>query len=258
MRILGVIPARYDSSRLPGKPLADIAGISMIERVYRRARLADCLERVIVATDDQRVYAAVSKFGGEVMMTQNDHVSGTMRITEVARKMPGFEAYLNIQGDEPFISKGQISLACAPLIEAFSANISRIQPAFVSTLISRCHDLSLYENPATIKAVVDLKGKALYFSRSPIPYIREVSTRENWLREHGFWKHIGIYGYSAAALEQIKDFPQGILEKTEALEQLNWLENGLEIFTRITEENSISIDTPEDLERAREYALKHD
>ncbi|MCB9232860.1 MAG: 3-deoxy-manno-octulosonate cytidylyltransferase [Bacteroidia bacterium] len=250
MRILGVIPARYASSRLPGKPLADIGGKPLIERVYTQASQADSLTDLTVATDDERIYQAVKAFGGKVTMTRQDHMNGTSRLIEVAENLPPFDAYINIQGDEPFISPRQIDEVCQPLIQN--------QGVFVSTLIKRISNFNELNEPSIIKVVIGRNQRALYFSRSSIPFVREKENFEHWAASHGFFKHIGIYGFTASALEIIRTLEPSALELAESLEQLRWMENGIEILTGETREEAFSVDTPHDLEAARKHILKHE
>lgn len=248
--IKGIIPARFASTRLPGKPLKDIGGKSMIQRVYEQACKSPSLESVIVATDDQRIFDHVTEFGGEVMMTAATHPSGTDRVIEVAAAFPGYQAYLNIQGDEPFITPEQIDLACKPLLQD--------EGLFVSTLIIPTSSKSALENPSIIKVVIAKDGEALYFSRAPIPFIRNPEEFEQWIQTHSFYKHIGIYGYTAKALERIAQLPPSALEIAEKLEQLRWMEDGIPVRTEVTNEESFSIDTPADLEKARKVVSTKD
>jgi 3-deoxy-manno-octulosonate cytidylyltransferase (CMP-KDO synthetase) len=241
MKILGVIPARYASTRFPGKPLVEIQGKTMVQRVYLQSCKASGLADVLVATDDDRIFNHVRDFGGKVEMTSSAHPSGTDRILEVASRMPHYDAYINIQGDEPYIDPQQINQVC----EILRAR----QGAFVATLVKRLKDLDQLQNPNTIKAVFALDGRAIYFSRSPIPFLREATMLEDWQAERGYFKHIGIYGYSKEGLETIRTMQRGTLEKAESLEQLRWMEHGMPIYVAETEVESQSIDTPEDLAR---------
>ena len=245
--VLGVIPARYASTRFPGKPLADIHGKSMIQRVVEQCLKAQRLHKVVVATDDQRIYDHVIEFGGEVMMTREDHPSGTDRLIEVAEQFSGFSHYVNIQGDEPFIDPSQID----QLVELI---INDPQKG-VGTLIQPITDPERIFDPNSVKVVTDTEGYALYFSRSPIPFIRKEADREKWWGHHAFYKHIGIYGFSTEAIQKIKTMSPASLETAESLEQLRWLTHGLRIKTAITELHSPAVDTPEDLERIlKKYA----
>jgi 3-deoxy-manno-octulosonate cytidylyltransferase (CMP-KDO synthetase) len=241
MKILGVIPARYASTRFPGKPLAMIHGKSMIQRVYEQATAAKKLASVLVATDDQRIFDHVRAFGGAVMMTSGAHPTGTDRILEVASQKHAFDAYINIQGDEPYISPRQID-AVATLLE-------NGPEAFVATLVKKLDSTAELDNPNLIKVTFARDGRALYFSRSPIPYLRDPSDLDRFQEEYGFHKHIGIYGYTALALIAIREMPRGHLEQAESLEQLRWLENGLPIFVATTLIETQAVDTPDDLNR---------
>ena len=240
MKILGIIPARYASSRFPGKPLIDINGKTMIQRVYEQATQADKLARVIVATDDERIFDHVSQFG-EVIMTSDKHPSGTDRCNEVLAKMDEqYDAVINIQGDEPFIQPEQIEL----LAELFEEEYTQI-----GTLYKNLSDTDKLFNPSIIKVVINMYDEALYFSRSPIPHFRSVEEHK-WVIQHQYYQHIGIYGYRADVLEEIAQLPPSQLEMAESLEQLRWMENGYIISVAKTEMESLSIDTPADLERA--------
>jgi 3-deoxy-manno-octulosonate cytidylyltransferase (CMP-KDO synthetase) len=243
MKIIGVIPARFASTRFPGKPLADIGGMTMIQRVYNQAVKATQLAEVWVATDDERIANEVESFGGNCMLTRNDHLTGTDRIIEVMSKMPDADAFVNIQGDEPFIDPSQIDLVC----EIFADRIT----ACVGTLVKPTTDEADLTNANVVKVVTGADGRALYFSRSAIPHLRNEKDAEAWANERGYLKHVGIYAYSKAALQQIAQMKPGVLERAESLEQLRWLENGLPIFTKITELETVAVDTPADLERAR-------
>lgn len=233
MKILGIIPARFASTRFPGKPLVDIGGKTMIRRVYEQAIKASSLSDVIVATDDQRIYDEVVSFGGKAMMTSPYHLNGTERCAEVAHAL-GADAVINIQGDEPFIHPEQIDTL---------ASLFHVPGFQIGTLIKVCEDKTLIENPSIIKATVNKDLQALYFSRSVIPYLRNADAHPT------FYKHIGIYGYRADVLQEIVRLPPSPLELAESLEQLRWLENGYTISMAITTHESISIDIPEDLQR---------
>ncbi len=240
LKILALIPARYDSTRFPGKPLVDIGGKSMIQRVYEQSKKA--LDVVYVATDDERIFKAVEEFGGKAVMTAREHQSGTDRCKEALLKVEKtegieFNYVINVQGDEPFISPTQISL----LTETFDNGATEL-----STLIKKADDLSAVLNPNKPKVVINKNMEALLFSRSPIPYCRGVEESE-WMSKATFYNHIGMYGYRRDILLKITELPISYLEKTESLEQLRWLENGFTIKTAITDEEGISIDTPEDL-----------
>lgn len=239
MKVLGVIPARYASTRFPGKPLVDIQGKSMIRRVYEQAAKASGIDKVVVATDDERIAAEVKSFGGEFIMTGNQHQSGTDRCAEVVEKVPGFDVVVNIQGDEPFIDPAQIDL----LISCFTD--PQVQ---LATLIKEIHTPEELFNHNLPKVILNSKREAVYFSRQTIPYIRNAE-KENWLKAHQFYKHIGIYGYTVPVLLEITKLAPSSLEIAESLEQLRWVENGYSIQTRVTAIETIAIDTPEDLNK---------
>ena len=241
MKFVGIIPARYASTRFPGKPLADILGQPMIQRVYERA--SQVLDMVVVATDDQRIYDAVVQFGGRVVMTSENHKTGTDRCYEALTKLPEtYDVVINIQGDEPFIAIEQIEalkncfvsdqIQLATLVKPFDANTS----------------IDELENPNTPKVILSQTGEAICFSRSVIPYLRGVE-KSQWAAAHTYYKHIGIYAYRTDILAQITKMTQTPIEKAESLEQLRWLENGLHIHVAITHSDNHSIDTPEDLQR---------
>jgi 3-deoxy-manno-octulosonate cytidylyltransferase (CMP-KDO synthetase) len=236
--ILGIIPARFASTRFPGKPLVDIRGKSMIQRVYEQASQARCLDKVVVATDDERIFRHVLGFGGEVRMTDPAHRSGTDRCAELAQMLPEAEIVLNIQGDEPFIQPQQIDLLVDTLLE---------RPGFaIATLAKRIEEAEQLYNPNVVKVVFAPAQGALYFSRHPIPYLRGVPP-EGWLAQHDFFKHIGLYGFRREALRSVAALPPSPLEEAESLEQLRWLENGWRIAVARTEWETTGIDTPEDL-----------
>jgi len=233
---VAIIPARFQSTRLPGKALADIAGRPMIEHVYRRAAEASSVVRVIVATDDARIRSAVERFGGECVMTSASHQSGTDRLAEVAASLSE-DIIVNVQGDEPLLEPGMIDAAVAP----FAANPGLM----MSTLRKRITDPDELRNPNVTKLVVDRDGFALYFSRAPIPFTRPGQP------EAPAWRHIGMYVYRRACLLQLSRLPQTALERAEALEQLRALEHGIRIQAIETTCDTIGVDTPEDLERVR-------
>lgn len=239
MKVLGVIPARFASTRFPGKPLVDIQGKSMIRRVYEQAQKAKGLDKVVVATDDERIAEELKSFGGEYIMTGAEHQSGTDRCAEVARQLPGFDVLINIQGDEPFINPAQIDL----LVSCFTD--PEVQ---LATLIKQIHTQAELFNHNLPKVVLNARKEAVYFSRQTIPYLRNTE-KENWLQAHLFYKHIGIYGYTASVLQEITQLPPSSLEIAESLEQLRWVENGYAIQTRVTDIETIAIDTPEDLKK---------
>lgn len=244
MNIAGFIPARYASSRFPGKPLVEIRGKTMIQRVYGQVQKAAKLSKVYVLTDDQRIYDHVKAFGGEVLMTASHHRSGTDRILEAVQSI-ACDACINIQGDEPYISPHQI--------DQVATMLGQQRGAFVATLVRRMTDLRELDMSSVIKVVRKNNGEALYFSRSPVPFLREPEKNVHWIRDHGYFKHIGIYGYSADALRLIPSMQPGTLEIAESLEQLRWMENGIPVFTSVTTEETISIDTPEDIVRLEEW-----
>ncbi|MFI5221272.1 MAG: 3-deoxy-manno-octulosonate cytidylyltransferase [Bacteroidia bacterium] len=239
MNILGIIPARYGSTRFPGKPLTDISGKSMIQRVYEQALKSRSLKKIIVATDDERIAEHVKKFGGDVSMTSSDHQSGTDRCAEVLRKVNGkFDAVINIQGDEPFINPEQIDLV---------ASCFENPKTEIASLIKKIISEEEIRNPNIVKAIKNLEGNAIYFSRSPIPY------RRNPEVEITYFKHIGIYGYRSETLLKIIKLPQSRLELAESLEQLRWIENGFVIHLRETDYESFSVDTPADLKHVEKF-----
>jgi 3-deoxy-manno-octulosonate cytidylyltransferase (CMP-KDO synthetase) len=236
---IGIIPARYASTRFPGKPLVDIAGKSMIERVYEQAKKSS-LRQVIVATDDERIRKAVTAFGGEVSMTSIDHQSGTDRCAEVIQKLNlKADAVINIQGDEPFIDPRQIDLVCS----CFDDDTVQL-----ATLVKKVSNPEILFNPNSPKVILDKDQNAIYFSRHPIPYVRGIDNTD-WISKHTFYQHIGIYGYRPDTLMKITRLPVSSLEKSESLEQLRWIENGLKIRTAITTLETLAIDTPDDLKR---------
>jgi len=237
MDVLGIIPARYASTRFPGKPLTEIQGKSMIRRVYEQAQQAN-LADVLVATDDDRIREHVEGFGGKAVMTAGHHQSGTDRCFEAytLHNVP-YEYIINIQGDEPFIKPGQINLV---------ASCFEKPQTQLATLIKRIETAEELFNVNAPKVVINQAKEALYFSRQPIPYCRNVPN-DIWHKQHTYYKHIGIYGYRADILKQITQLPPSALELAESLEQLRWLENGFRITTALTEFETIGIDTPEDL-----------
>lgn len=237
MKILGIIPARYASTRFPAKALADINGKSMVRRVYEQSQQAESLSRVIVATDDERIRSHVAAFGGEVVMTGTHHQSGTDRCQEALTVVgESFDYVVNIQGDEPFIQPRQIDLLASVLDGQTE----------LATLIKAISDDQVLFNPNSPKVVVNEAGEALYFSRQPVPYQRNHPTDE-WLRHHTYYKHIGLYAYRTDILAQLTQLPPSRLERAEALEQLRWLENGFRIRVVETDIESYGIDTVEDL-----------
>lgn len=243
MKIVGVIPARYASSRFPGKPLVDINGKSMIRRVYEQVIKAG-LDKVVVATDDFRILDHVQDFGGEVVLTSPDHQSGTDRCYEAyTLQKARFDVVINIQGDEPFIQPRQIET----LTSCFAKPETQI-----ATLIKKISVPEELFNPNMPKVVTSLDNQAIYFSRHPIPFCRQADSIE-WVHRHSYFKHIGIYGFRAEVLAQITRLAPSSLEKAESLEQLRWLEHGYRITTAQTDLETFGIDTPEDLEKAIHY-----
>lgn len=248
MRILGIIPARYASTRFPGKPLADVNGKSMIQRVYEQAKKCKSLSEVVVATDDKQIEGAVKKFKGKVVMTSHKHESGTDRCYEALIKIGGkYDAVINIQGDEPFIHPEQISKV-ANCFSPSHKGEGRGE-AQLATLVMKLDSIHELTNPNTIKVLINKKKEAIYFSRTAIPYYRGEDFSE-WLKLHTYYKHIGIYGYRTDILAQVTKLDRSSLEIAESLEQLRWLENGYKIAVEFTDLESHSIDTPEDLKNA--------
>jgi len=239
MNILGIIPARYASTRFPGKPLVDIAGKSMIQRVYEQAKKCIDLAEVIVATDDGRIYDHVVNFGGLAIMTSADHQSGTDRCAEVALLRPQYDVIINIQGDEPYIDPEQVSKLAACFNDADTQ---------IATLIKKVQNEQDLFNTSSPKVIVNKLSEAIYFSRSPLPHIRG-QEQKDWLNYFTYFKHIGIYGYRADVLQQITKLPISSLEKAESLEQLRWIENGYRIKVSETELETYAVDTPGDLEK---------
>lgn len=245
MDFVGIIPARYASTRFPGKPLAKLGGKIVIQRVYEQVR--SVLDDVYVATDDERIMNAVKSFGGNVVMTSPNHKSGTDRIEEAVNIIgKNFDVVINIQGDEPFIHKSQIETICKCFDD---------QQTMIATLgrpFSEKDTIKDLENPNSPKLICDNNGFAMYFSRSIIPYIRG-EEKSNWINKFNYLKHIGLYAYRANVLREITKLPQSSLEIAENLEQLRWLQNGYRIKVGITNIETIGIDTPEDLEKAEEF-----
>ena len=291
MKILGVIPARYASTRFPGKPLVDINGKSMIQRVYEQAKKCKSLAHVVVATDDERIFEHVMAFGGEAMMTSATHQSGTDRCAEVVEKLNFdiqtrdldsdeavifdkitpkrvgiFTAVINIQGDEPFIQPEQIEKVVDILLikneklkiknsdnsATQTLNVKAETPNFdIATLVKRIDNQADIDNPNVVKAVFGESGRAVYFSRSPIPFLRNMD-KKDWSKSGQFFKHIGLYGYKTSVLLDLARLSPSNLEQLESLEQLRWLENGYAIGIAETDLETIGIDTPEDLKEISE------
>lgn len=249
MKFVAMIPARFGSSRFPGKPLAMLEGKPIIQRVYERVK--QCFDDVFVATDDQRIYDAVQAFGGRAVMTGTHHRSGTDRCWE-AYTHCGVEAdvVVNVQGDEPFIHPSQLDT----IRECFDH--ADIDIATLGKPFTPADGFEALANPNSPKIVIGKDGNALYFTRSIVPYLRDFP-KEEWLEHHTYYKHIGLYAYRTSVLERITQLPQGTLERAESLEQLRWLENGLKIRVGMTHAETIGIDTPDDLKRAEAYLLEH-
>ena len=246
MKFMAIIPARYASTRYPGKPLAILGGKTVIQRVYEQVK--SVLDDVYVATDDDRIYNTVTDFRGKAVMTRADHKSGTDRIDEAAEKIGlNADVIINVQGDEPFIQPSQIET----LMQLFDAPETQI-----GTLGKPFESIDAVENPNSPKIVTDNRGFALYFSRSVIPYIRG-KERDSWFGEYPFLKHLGVYAYRREVLAEVTKLPMSSLEKAESLEQLRWLQNGYRIRVGLTDIETVGIDTPEDLTRAEEFLLKH-
>lgn len=242
MKFIGIIPARYASTRFPGKPLALLGGKPVIQHVYEK--VAAVLEAAYVATDDERIYDVVKSFGGQVVMTRTDHKSGTDRIEEAIEKIGGeWDVVVNVQGDEPFVAKSQLDTIC----HCFDDPTTQI-----ATLGKPFESMEAVQNPNSPKIVVDNMGFAMYFSRSVIPYVRG-KEKSSWLTHYPFLKHLGIYAYRMDVLRQVTQLPQSSLEIAESLEQLRWLQNGFKIKVGITDVETVGIDTPQDLERAEEF-----
>ena len=243
MKFIGIIPARYASTRFPGKPLAMLGGKPVIQHVYEK--VASSLEEAYVATDDKRIYDAVLAFGGKAVMTRTDHKSGTDRIEEAIEKIGGdWDVIVNVQGDEPFVTKSQLDTICHCFDDP-TTQIATLGKAFTTSM-------EAIENPNSPKIAVSNQGFALYFSRSVIPYVRG-KERSEWLLHFPYLKHLGIYAYRKEVLKEITQLPQSSLEIAESLEQLRWLQNGYKIKVGITDVETVGIDTPDDLERAEEF-----
>lgn len=247
MKTLGIIPARYASTRFPAKALVDIYGKSMVQRVYEQAKKCAALNEVIVATDDKRIFDHVTSFNGKVLMTSTQHQSGTDRCAEVSAALPEFDVIVNIQGDEPFINPDQISKVVASFTDVKTV---------LATLVKKIESEEELVNTNTPKVVLNNRHEAVYFSRAVIPFVRGEKI-ENWLQNHIFYKHIGIYGYRADVLQAITQLPVSSLEKAESLEQLRWIENSYRIKVAETDIETLAIDTPADLENLlKKYPVK--
>lgn len=239
MNIIGIIPSRFGSTRFPGKPLADINGTSMIQRVYEQAKKSKRLTDIVVATDDERIFKHMTEFGGKVIMTQPTHQSGTDRCAEIVAKDENQDwvVVINIQGDEPYIQPEQIDQLCG----CFDDPTTQL-----ATLVNEIKSSDELFNHNNVKVILNKYKDAIYFSRSPIPYCRNFPEQE-WIKQNTYYRHIGIYGYRRDTLLEIAQLPKTKLEITESLEQLRWIENGYKIKAEITTFESIAIDTPEDL-----------
>ncbi len=244
MKILGIIPARYASTRFPGKPLIDLAGKTMIQRVYEQCLQSSALTEVIIATDDERIFSHAQSVGANVIMTSADHQSGTDRCAEVIQLLEQtFDVAVNIQGDEPLINPNQINLIC---------NCFKDSATEIATLVKVIDNEDVLFNTNTPKVILDRENFALYFSRETIPHLRNIPKNE-WLDRHQYYQHIGIYAYRTDVLSRITQLEISTLEKAESLEQLRWLENGFKIKTATTEFESIAIDSPEDVDKVLLY-----
>ena len=236
VKVVVIIPARYASTRLPGKPLVPLAGKPMIQRVYERAKSAARVDRVVVATDDGRIVKAVEGFGGEARMTRADHRTGTERVAEVAAHEEG-DVFVNVQGDEPLLDPAAVDTAVESLLEDPAASIGT-----VATPIKTPGDIM---DPNVVKTVLDFDGNALYFSRAPVPWVRDTASKI----QVRHLKHLGLYVFQRDALLEYPTLPQGELERVEQLEQLRWLENGWKIRVAEVEHDAVSVDIPEDVAR---------
>jgi 3-deoxy-manno-octulosonate cytidylyltransferase (CMP-KDO synthetase) len=248
IRILGVIPARFASTRFPGKPLALIQGIPMIVRVLQQANQCQQLTEVMVATDDERILSTVKDAGGKAILTRADHPSGTDRVIEVMEQFPDYDLYINIQGDEPFLNPEDIDKLIAPFI---------LDNLFdIGTLVCRIYSAEKLTSPSVVKVVKNNENAALYFSRHPIPYLRSENDPNKWLTHFNYLQHIGVYLFKKQVLQKIKSIPVSALEKAESLEQLRWLEAGFKILTVEVEKVGLAIDTEEDWRKANEGLLE--
>lgn len=236
--IVGILPARYASTRFPKKALALLGGKPVIQRVYEQCMAADVLDEVVVATDHPEIYQAVEAFGGKVVMTRDNHSSGTDRCAEALEKLPQqFDYVINIQGDEPFVHREQL--------EALSTLLQK-RGADIATLMHQITEEEDLWNPAVVKPVVSQANRALYFSRQALPFLRDVP-KAQWLQKHVFYRHLGLYGFKSSVLKEITQLKPAPLEELEKLEQLRWLEAGYQIYIEATPYPSLGIDTPEDL-----------
>lgn len=245
MQILAIIPARYQSSRFPGKPLVDIHGKSMVQRTYEQALKASSLLKVVVATDDKRIFDHVISFGGNVVMTSGNHPSGSDRCNEALQivhqqnKAVTFDVVINVQGDEPYIKPEQINLV---------ADCFKNQGTQIATLVKKINSIEELFSAGIAKVLLNKNSEAICFSRQAIPHIRQVAEND-WLKHHTFYKHIGIYGYRTDTLKKITQLPPSAIENAEALEQMRWIENGYKVKVAETEFDSKAVDTPDDLKK---------
>jgi 3-deoxy-manno-octulosonate cytidylyltransferase (CMP-KDO synthetase) len=244
-KVLAIIPARFASTRFPGKPLVDLGGKPMIQRTFERVMSVDGWHRVVIATDDLQIKSAAESFGAEVIMTRADHISGTDRCAEVLDILGNdFDYVVNVQGDEPFIEPGQL----LELATGFESQ------APILTLIKRIYDEETLFSANSPKVVVNARGEALYFSRQTIPYLRGIDPSD-WLASQNYFKHIGLYAYRSDVLKEISQLKPSPLELAESLEQLRWLEHGYLIQTIETQFETVGIDTPADLEKIKKMGL---
>jgi 3-deoxy-manno-octulosonate cytidylyltransferase (CMP-KDO synthetase) len=239
MKTIGIIPARYASTRFPGKPLVDITGKVMIQRTYEQCVKCVSLDEVIVATDDERILNHIHDFGGKAVMTSPDHQSGTDRCAEVAANYPEYDVVINIQGDEPYIDPVQISKIAACFND---------QATQIATLIKKITNPDDLQNINSPKVIINKLAEAIYFSRTPLPFIRGQEPRD-WLQHFTYFKHIGIYGFRSEVLQEVTRLPISSLEKAESLEQLRWIENGYRIRVAETDLETQAVDIPEDLQK---------
>lgn len=243
LKIIGIIPARWGSTRFPGKPLAMINGKSMIQRVYEQVKKSTRLTEVVIATDDDRIIKVAKEFEGKAVITGNHHRSGTERCAEVVEKYEAqgnyFDIAINIQGDEPFINPLQIDQLASCFVD---------EEVEIATLIKKINSQEDLFNPNVVKAICNNRGDAIYFSREALPHLRNYE-KKDWINHFNFYKHIGIYGYRTGVLMELIELSEGDLEKAESLEQLRWLENEYKITVRETEFESVAVDTPDDLSK---------
>lgn len=250
MRVLGIIPARYGSSRFPGKPLVPIDGVPMVLRVWQQARLCPAVTQLAIATDDYRIFQVAAEAGADVWMTRADHPSGTDRLLEVATHYPGYDAYLNIQGDEPLLDPQHLH-ALTDLLA------TQADPQAIGTLVRPITDADELHRPEAVKAVMGQHGRVLYFSRAAVPHLRDVPDVLQWAASYPYFRHIGLYGFKAQALEVLRELPPHPLELAEGLEQLRWLAAGLPIYAQQVAGETPAVDTPEDLARVAQWLASH-